>query len=474
MGSLLSFSVSHLPPPAPESLSRSLREYLDLHGNSVIRITKPVRLQDIGALSAQADDPILFENMPERPGFRLTDILVKNRENQARALGVTRADYLRTLAYRLRLPPRKFKLVTDAPVKEVKWIGDEVDLGKLPIPVHKEVDTKPYITCTNILRDPETGFYNSNNAGTTVVGPKTGLISFVTPHSNVIMKKYRELGETRMPIAMMVGVPPAYEIMANYSGLHMDVWGEMEMVGTIMDQDIEMVPAETVPLNVPAQAEMIIEGYVDLKTRQETGEVTSPSMYNLPQSDNALVFTVTAITMRSDRPIYRNHQTCPATDHQTLPRLCHEAVLFNRLSEMGLAVKDVRFPIWGGALSCVIQFDYRHDGFVNDALMMTMGAPWLNTKLVVAVSPDTNLDDAGDVYHAIATRADPGRDMFIVPHTRGSLYDPSAQPLPPEFYPFRVSGKMGIDATIKSRHDSHDFVRAWPKNWGKVHLKDFI
>ena len=52
---------------------------------------------------------------------------------------------------------------------------------------------------------------------------------------------------------------------------------------------------------------------------------------------------ITAITMRADRPIYRNHQTCPETDHQPLPRLCHEAVLYNRLTEIGCDVRDVRF-----------------------------------------------------------------------------------------------------------------------------------
>jgi UbiD family decarboxylase len=55
----------------------------------------------------------------------------------------------------------------------------------------------------------------------------------------------------------IIGVPPAYEIMANFSGQHMDLWGEMEMVGTIMDQDIEMVPCETIDLTVPANAEII-------------------------------------------------------------------------------------------------------------------------------------------------------------------------------------------------------------------------
>jgi len=177
--------------------------------------------------------------------------------------------------------------------------------------------------------------------------------------------------------------------------------------------------------------------------------------------------------MRADRPIYRNHQTTPSTDHQVLPRLCHEAVLYNRLSEIGLRVTDVRFPTWGAALSVIIQFDYPRDGMVNDALMLTMGSPWLNTKMVVAISPDTNIEDPAEIYHAIATRCDPARDMFIVPHTRGSLYDPAATPLPSAL-PFRTTGKVGIDATIKRRHDTSDFVRAWPRNWGRVKLSDYL
>lgn len=140
---------------------------------------------------------------------------------------------------------------------------------------------------------------------------------------------------------------------------------------------------------------------------------------------------------------------------------------------MGLDVKDVSFPGWGAALSCILQFSYSKTGIVNDALLMAMGAPWINTKLVVAVSPDTDIEDAADVYHAIATRADPARDIFTVGNTRGSLYDPSATPLDSE-YPFRMVGKMGIDATIKTRHNPADFERAWPMNWGKVFLKDYL
>jgi 2,5-furandicarboxylate decarboxylase 1 len=276
-----------------------------------------------------------------------------------------------------------------------------------------------------------------------------------------------------MPIAFVFGIHPAYEIMANFSGLHMDSWGEMEMVGTIMDQDVEMVECETIDLSVPVHAEIVAEGRVDLTELHDVDAATAPTMYALPRRDRLPKVQITAITMRSDRPILRNHQTVPETDHQVLPRLCHEAVLFNRISELGVDIKDVRFPTWGGAVSCLLQFEYPRQGFVNDALMLAMGAPWLNTKMVVALSPDTDLDSAAEVYHAIATRCDPARDVIVVPGTRGSPYDPSATPIAGQQF-WRVSGKIGFDATIKSRHDSADFARAWPKNWGRVHLADYI
>ena len=465
------------PSPARRSsnqgLDTSLRDYLETNADIVTRITKPVRMDDIGALSAQSEQPILFENIVEKPGFRLTDILVKHRPLQARALGVAQADYLKTLAYRLRQPPRGFKNVKTGPVKQVIKLGADADWTTLPIPFHKDKDTAPYLTAMNIIKDPETGFYNSCHAGTHAVGPRRGLISFVTPHSHIVMRKYREMGAEYMPIAFVMGVPPAYEIMANFSGLHMDSWGEMEMVGTIMDRDVEMVPCETIDLTVPAEAEIVVEGRVKLNGRFPVGDVTSPSMYHLPHHEELPEVEITAITMRADRPIYRNHQTTPATDHQTLPRLCHEAMLYNRLTEIGLTVKDVRFPTWGAALSVILQVTVPREGFMNDALMTAMGAPWLNTKLVVAVSPDTNLDDPADVYHAIATRCDPSRDIIIVNNTRGSPYDPSARPIEGQ-HPWRIVGKMGIDATIKSRHDAADFERAWPKNWGKVKLEDYL
>ena len=61
----------------------------------------------------------------------------------------------------------------------------------------------------------------------------------------------------------------------------------------------------------------------------------------------------------------------------------------------------------------------------------------------------------------------------IVPHTRGSPFDPSAQPLAGDPF-WRTAGKIGIDATAKARHDPRDFVRSWPRHWGKVRLEDYL
>src|SRR6202050_4539044 len=116
-------------------LDPSLRGYLETNADIVSRIAKPVRLDDIGALSAQSDQPILFENIVEKPGFRLCDILVKNRRSQARAIGVEPEQFLRTLAFRLRQPPRGFKNVKTGPVKEVKKLGKDADWTELPLPL---------------------------------------------------------------------------------------------------------------------------------------------------------------------------------------------------------------------------------------------------------------------------------------------------------------------------------------------------
>ena len=81
------------------------------------------------------------------------------------------------------------------------------------------------------------------------------------------------------------------------------------------------------------------------------------------------------------------------------------------------------------------------------------------------------VNNPAEVYHAMATRCDPARDIIIVDNTRGSPYDPSASPID-GFW--RTVGKIGIDATRKGRHHAADFDRTWPINWGTVNLEDYL
>src|SRR6201987_4436350 len=157
----MALSMSHRPPPPTKPPDPSLRGYLASNADIVTRVTKPVHMADIGALAAQRDQPILFENIIEKPNFRWSDILVKTRRSQARALGTSPDNYLRTLAYRLRQPPPGLKIVKSGRGKEVGKLHNEADWTELPIPFHKDKDAAPYITAMNIIRDPETGFYNS-------------------------------------------------------------------------------------------------------------------------------------------------------------------------------------------------------------------------------------------------------------------------------------------------------------------------
>ena len=342
-----------LPSGALKNPPRDLRGYLEANADVVAHIIRPVHLDDVGALAAQSDRPIVFEQIIERPAFRLCDSLVKTRAMHGRVLGVAPEDFCKTLAARIRRPPRPTVVTESGPVKEVVLSGAEVNLGNLPVPYHTDRDDVPFLTGMCIVKDPETGFLNTSHPLSRVEGPRRCTSSFFTLHTNAVMAKYRAMGAHEMPMAMCIGLHPAYEIVGNFSGLHMDMWGEIDMIGAVMEQDVELTACETIDLVVPAHAEIIIEGMVNLVDRFEARQSGGPVPYFIPGSTNNPEWNVTAITMRRDRPIYRNHQMVPsATDHQRLFLLCHEAVLYNRLVESGLNVKDVQFPIWAAPLQC--------------------------------------------------------------------------------------------------------------------------
>ncbi|MCI0575204.1 MAG: UbiD family decarboxylase [Chloroflexi bacterium] len=457
-----------------------LQSFVQEHKHGFICINRPTELDFVGSLTAQAGAPILFENIRDYPGFRLVDQLFVNRQAQARVLGCEPHQVVQRLAEVLHEGPKPLKEVEGGPCQERVYQGDDVDLSMLPIVRHTDLDPYPYTTSFAVHRDPETGQYNQMFPRCGVLGRNEMVSSFVTRTANMILAKHRAAG-TKMPQAVVIGCHPAWELAGCYSHPHRN-WWEFELFETISGEPGRVTRCLTVDLIVPADASIVIEGYVDPTRTAQDGPSPGPTMLFTPYVAQQPVFEVTAITMRRD-PIYRNHLVTPFTDHQEMPRLFHEAIIYERLQALGVTVRDVHFPQGGGSLVCIIQIEPAMDGQVTDALLSVLSAPFLNMKMAIAIDPDINIYDYRDVQYALATRIDPARDVIIVKNARAFPYDPSATPVveaSPAAADLRfpsVVGKWGLDATKPVPYraaERKNYERAWPVAWGKVRLEDYL
>jgi 2,5-furandicarboxylate decarboxylase 1 len=456
-----------------------LASFLDQHADHFVHVHKQVDLDQIGALTAQANAPIVFEDIAAFAQWRLVDQLFIDRAAQGRVLGCEPAQVVPRLVEVLASGPRPLRIVDDAACQAHVIGKDDVDLGSLPIVRHTAIDPYPYTTSFAIHRDPDTGALNQMNPRAGVLGPNQMVTSFVTSTANGILAKHRA-ANTPMPQAIVIGAHPAWELAGVYSHPHKG-WWELELFEAITGQVGEMVQCKTVDLIVPADASVVIEGFVHPTKTAQDGPSPGPTMLFNP-ADQQPVFEITAITM-SDTLIYRNHLMTPFTDHQELPRLFHEAILYERLQAMGIRVHDVAFPNGGGALLCAIQIEPAMDGQATDALLSVLGSTFMNAKMVVAVDPDIDIHDPRDLEYALATRVDPSRDVLIVPNSRGWPFDPSAHPVleageatARSRFP-SVVGRWGIDATKPVPYRSAEralYERAWPEHWGELKLADFL
>ena len=376
--------------------------------------------------------------------------------------------------------PRPLLTVDDAPCKEIKLLGDDVDLGVLPIVTHTDRDPYPYTTSFVVHADPGTGTFNSMFPRCGVLGPREMVTSYVTPTAWAIRDAHRAAG-TKMPQTIAIGCHPAWELAASYTYLH-EGWWELELFESLTGwaARASMVLSETNGLPVPADSSIVVEGFVDTERTAQDGPSPGPTMLFTPGANQQPVFEVTAITMRRDA-IYRNHMMTPFTDHQELPRLWQEAILFERIRAMGVPVLEVAYLSAGGAMLLLLQIEPRADGQAKDALLAAMGS-FTNNKLVVAVDPDIDIFSERDVLYALATRVDPPRDVIVVDGTRGWIFDPRSRPLT-EASPaagatrFPASGsRWGIDATKPPsyRPQRADYDRAWPIDWARIKLEDYL
>lgn len=457
-------------------MTMDLQGFLEKHKDNFVWVNKPVPLRAVGALTARAGRPIVFTNIEDHE-MPIVDGLFVDRAAQARVLGCEPGEVLRALNAALKRGPRALETVDDAPCKERKFLGDDVDLGSLPIVTHTDRDPYPYTTAFAVHHDPATGNYNSMFPRCGVLGRREMVSSFVTPTALRILAHHRAAG-TEMAQSIAIGVHPAWELAAAYNYVH-EGWWELELFESLSGQPGRVVRSETNGLPVPADASIVIEGWVHPDRTAQDGPSPGPTMLFTPFASQQPVFEVSAITMRRD-PVYRHHLMTPFTDHQELPRLWQEAIMFDRIRAMGVAIRDIAYLQAGGALMVVMQIEPTQEGQAKDAILAAMSA-FVNNKFVVAVDPDINIYDYRDVVYALTTRVDPARDLIVVDGTRGWIFDPRARPetdASPQTAETRfpaVASRWGVNATKPApyRPERKDYERAWPIDWDLLRLEDY-
>ncbi len=378
----------------------------------------------------------------------------------ARAIGVPREELSQRVndAYKNPIPPVE---VSHAPVQEVVQTGDEVDLGKLPAMVYHNTDGAPYITAGIVLaKDPDTGACNLSYNRLMVKGKdRLGIFMTVGKHLSAIYSKTEQMGKP-LEVAVSIGNHPAWAISALAIGPYEEE--EMAVIGGLKGSPLETVKCKTVPLMVPAGAEIVLEGEIEPFTREEEGPFGEFTGYAIPANQNP-VLRVKAITHRHE-PIYQDICGGQHREHLTMATIPMEA---NYLRVVQGSVPEVAAVRVAAPYTLVISMRKRYEGQARTAMLAAFAAD-LYLKHAIVVDHDIDIGNLQQVFWAMATRVQADRDVFIIPRARGSSLDPSSEPL-------GVVDKMGIDATAKPNLDQFAPVNRVPQEvMQRIKLEDYL
>ena len=457
---------------------RDLREFLSAleTRGELKRIKVPVSADleaaEIADRAVKSAGPaLLFENV-KGSSVPLAMNLFGTMERMCLALGVSSLDEIgdrmveviepeipTNLIEKLKMIPKLVRLadyipktVSSAPCQEVVE-RERPSLSFLPVVKTWPGDGGPFITLPLVFtKDPETGrrnvgMYRMHVYDETATGMHWHIHKGGAQHYRGFRRK-RE----RMPVAVALGGDPA-TIYAASAPLPEDV-DEMVFAGFLRKQPVELVRCRTIDIEVPAHADVILEGYVDpdeLRTEGPFGDHTG--YYSL--ADGYPVFHVTCVTRRKD-PIY------PATIVGKPPMedvylgKATERIFLPLLRKIVPEVVDMNLPIEGIFHNVALfSIDKRYPGHARKVMSAVWGLGLLMfSKFVVIFDADVNIQDPSEVIWRIGNNVDPRRDTMIVDGPVDALEH--ASPVP------HYGSKMGIDATRKWA--SEGFSREWPED----------
>jgi 4-hydroxy-3-polyprenylbenzoate decarboxylase len=419
-----------------------------------------VRWQFVGGMEEAARKAFLFTNVIDGRGRKysmpvVVGAIAANREIYAAGMGVPLAEiqarWDRALAH--PVPPR---MVERAVCHEVVHEGAALQgegngLDRLPIPISTPgFDAAPTLTATNVItRDPETGVQNMGTYRAalkasdrlvvrmaTRVGGAGGYLHYV---------KHQKLGKKTMPCAIVLGCPP-YVAFVGPQKLPVGL-DEFTVAGGLAGSPINVVKAKTVDLLVPAEAEIVIEGLIDTEYCEpeapfgESHGHVALEEYNMPMR-------VTAITHRREPVVPSYISQVTPSESSLMKRVAYEPMFLAHLRDT-LGIRGVRGvslhePLT--ALRRVVVITFEAGTPRNEVWRGLYGASAFRSdtgKICIAVNQDISADNADALLWALAYRANPEKDIQVLPY-RAQGHGPKRQ------QGDESDSTLLIDATMKS------------------------
>lgn len=455
------------------------------------RINAPVsphlEMTEIGDRVLKAGGPALLFEQPVHDGHRYDFPVLANLfgtpERVAMGMGAEDVMQLReigkTLAYLKEPEPPKGlkdawdklpllkqvlsmapKEVKKAPCQNIVWEGEAVDLGKLPIQHCWPGDAAPLITWgLTVTRGPNKKRQNLGIYRQQVIGKNRVIMRWLAHRGGAL--DYREFRQQNpdkpYPVAVVLGCDPA-TILGAVTPVP-DTLSEYQFAGLLRGSRTELVQCIGSDLQVPARAEIVLEGHIhpnDMAMEGPYGDHTG--YYN--EQDSFPVLTIDRITMR-ENPIYHSTYTGKPPDEPAILGVALNEVFVPILQKQFPEIVDFYLPPEGCSYRmAIVSIKKQYPGHAKRVMMgcWSFLRQFMYTKFIVVVDDDVNTRDWQEVIWAITTRMDPVRDTTLIDHTPIDYLD-FASPIS------GLGGKMGLDATNKMPGETN-------REWGTPIVMD--
>lgn len=424
----------------------SLRAYLDsLKPDEILRVTEPVDLDYLPTalvleLERAKKFPVLYLEQPRGFDMPVVANIFADRGRIAKIAGVEAPSEFNQAWLRAEANPQPPRIVDSGPVQEVVITGEAVDAGLLPISRHFQQDAGRYIgSGILVCKDPDTGGRNLSYQRLQLKGKnRFGASLHSRGHIWDHLMRCEARGQN-LEVAVVLGAHPAVHIAAG-AKVAMEV-DEFDIAGALLNEPVELVKCQTIDVEVPANAEIVLEGEILAGVHEDEGPYGEYTGYSTFRSTRN-VFVVKAITRRA-RPIFLDIIPGYSTEHLLLGRVAKEAHVFQRLKEVVPNVVALNYPKSGTHFHAYVSLNKTAEGQARQALMLLFGLDSY-IKLAVAVDDDIDIYNEEDVLWALATRFQADTDLFVVPKVFCNRLDPSSVD--------GMSAKLGLDATAPVEH----------------------